>query len=140
LFGIDTKTKTKRECFKELYERIAEWNKTDASLLLNNASVEKFYEGLGYIERLAIAAEITEENWNYILNASFDTPEGREVVGNFIYNKEENNKDFNIADILNTILAKEKKSRPVFARSGRSSLIDNLTVEIQDDKIKITSD
>ena len=140
LFGIRAEGMTRRDCFKELYGRINEWNDTYASRLLNDASVKEFYEGLGYIERLAIAAEITEENWNYILNASFDTPEGREVIRNFIYNKEENNKDFNIADILNTILAKEKNSRPIFARSGKSSLIDNLTVEIQDDKIKITSD
>jgi uncharacterized protein YecE (DUF72 family) len=66
LFNIYSKDK--KECFRALKEKIAEWDKTGAWVLINNAEKQnKFYEALKIFEKHAIFAEITEEVWNDIL-------------------------------------------------------------------------
>lgn len=120
----------KKESFKLLNNKIQNWNSTGAWCLINDASVgNQFYIGLQELKRYAIAAEITQNDWDTILNATFDTVNDEESIRKLIEN------GANIAVILNEILGKK-----TFSTGGRSSLIDNLQVTIgTDGKIEVRS-
>lgn len=134
MFGIQGKNK--KENFRLLQNKIQEWNSTRADCLINDASVgNQFYIGLQELKRYAVAAEITPNTWDEILNATFETVEGDEMIRKLIED------DANIATILNSIT-----NTKAFSTSKGSSLVDNLKVtinsvgkiEVKSDKNKIT--
>ena len=120
----------KKENFKILNNKIQDWNSTGAQCLINDASVgNQFYIGLQELKRYAVAAEITQNDWEAILNTTFETVNDNESVRKLIED------GANIGAILNDIVGKK-----TFATGGRSSLIDNLTVTIGvDGKIEVKS-
>lgn len=128
LFGfrnLDRKT-----CFRLLRDKIKQWNATKAENLLNNATNKEFWDILANMEKEAIFMEMNDNDWDDILNASFDTQDVRQLL--------ENNPNLNIAEILNVILEKDKRGK--YATGGSSTLLANLTVTLENGKIKIESD
>ena len=133
MFGINSRGTPRKESFQKLQDKVDEWDQTNAGLLINDAAIgNKFYEGLAVIQNLAIAAEITEDDWNSILNEAF-VEKGGDAIRELL----ESNPNINIVEILNTII-EHKGNKGRF--STRSSLVDNLSVTIDEKgKIKITS-
>lgn len=121
--------KDKKENFRLLKEKIKQWNKTGAKCLINDNSVgNKFYTGLQELKRYAVAAEITPQTWNDILNKTFEVADNNDIR-KMIEN------GTNVAEILNTIV-----NKATFSTSKKSSLIENLIVTIDSDgKIKVDS-
>lgn len=128
---FDLQGKDKKESFKRLQNKIQQWNDTGAGYLINDASVgNQFYIGLQELKKYAVAAEITAETWEGILNATFETVEGNQAIEQMI------KEGTNIATILNTIMDKNS-----FSTGAKSSLVENLKVTIgQNGKIEIKSD
>ena len=133
---FDIYNKDKKECFRALKDKINEWDDTGAWVLINNAEVEnKFYEALKIFEKYAIFAEITEDIWNDMLNYAF-IEEGGDTIKELL----ERDANLNIANILNELVAKDKKRKP-FSTSSKSSLIDNLKIVLDENReIKIISE
>lgn len=122
MFNIEGKNK--KENFTILKNKIEQWNDTRADCLLNDAYAGDFYIGLQALKRYAVAAEITPEIWNDLLNKTFESADS-ETIRNMI------NDGVNIATILNTIIDKK-----TFSTNEKSSLVENLKVTI-DSKGKI---
>ena len=132
LFSIYNKDK--KECFKALKAKVAEWDRTGAWVLINSAEEQnKFYEALKIFEKHAIFAEITDDVWNDTLNQAL-VKQGGDTVKDLL----ESNDDINIAEILNYLVAKDKKRKPF--STSKSSLLDNLVVTLDGNgEIKIVS-
>lgn len=121
--------KDKKENFRLLKEKIRQWNETGAKCLINDNSVgNEFYIGLQELKQYAVAAEITEQDWDSILNQTFEVA-NNEDIRRMIQD------GANIANILNVIL-----NKATFSTSAKSSLIENLTVSIDENgKIVVKS-
>lgn len=128
LFGFVNQDR--KTCFRLLREKIRDWNATKAVNLLNNATNKEFWDILTNIEREALFMEMNDEDWEEVLNASFDTQDVRQLL--------ESHPDLNIAEILNTILEKHGKGK--YATGGSSTLLDNLIVTLKNGEIEIKSD
>lgn len=119
-----------------LQNKINEWDNTGASILINNAAVgNQFYEALKIFEKHAIFAELTEEVWNDMITTAL-IERGGDTVRALL----EDNENLNIAEILNYLVAQDKKRKP-FSTNSKSSLIDNLKITLDENgELKIISE
>ena len=133
---FDIYSKDKRESFRLLQNKIDEWDGTGAKILINNAEIgNQFYDALKIFEKHAIFAELTEEVWHDVLTTAL-VDRGGDTVRALL----EDNKDLNIAEILNYLVAQDKKRKP-FSTNSKSSLIDNLRITLDENgEIKIVSE
>lgn len=118
LFGINEKNK--RNSFIKLKEKINTWYSYNTDRLITDANKNnEFYKGLRAIQNLAIAAEITEEEWESTLTQAFNTEEGKKNISALL----DENRNINIAKILNTLIGKN-----TFSANKNSTLLDNLSI------------
>ena len=128
LFGYVNQDR--KTCFRLLRDKVKQWNATKAENLLNNATNKEFWDILVNIEKQAFFMEMNNDDWQDILNTSFNTQEVKQLL--------ESNPNLNVAEILNTILEKNGKGK--YAIGGSSTLLANLTVTLKNGEIEIKSD
>lgn len=130
IFGIFGKDK--KECFRILKEKVKTWDATGAGIMVNDRFCGAFYAGINEIQREAVAAEISMDEWDNILTEAFEAVD-RNSLQKMIEDK------MNIAQILNEILAEEKK-KGKFSSSSKSTLVQNLQIIIDEKgEIKVVS-